>query len=149
MDLGAIIQDYLIKGQLMNLATSSWNKPWITPVYYASDVNMNIYWLSRNSRRHSQELRKNSHVAGSIVLPVHYGEKVRGLQFEGEARELTGSDAEAGRNIYKSKYWIVEDRLMTVVEGKDEQACYQLRPKTFLLYDEVNFPQNPTQILNL
>ena len=149
MDLRAIIQDFLVKGQMMNLGTSHWTKPWVTPVYYASDMNMNLYWLSRKSRRHSEEIRRNSRVAGSIVIPVKYGDKVRGLQFEGEAHELSKEDAEAGRNIYKSKYWIVEDRTMTAIEGKDEQACYQLRPTKFLLYDEVCYPDNPAQILEL
>lgn len=149
MDLKAIIQDYLTQAQMVNLATVHWNKPWVTPLYYASDTDMNLYWMSRKSRRHSEELRKNSHVAGSIVLPVVYGQKVRGLQFEGEARELSKDEEVAGRSIYTGKFWIVEDRATSTNEAQDDHACYQVRPSRFLLFDEINFPDNPTQVLEL
>lgn len=149
MDLAQIIRDFLTTAQLMNLGTSHSGKPWVTPIYFAADVEMNIYWLSRKSRRHSQELSNNSHVAGSIVLPVKYGEKVRGLQFEGDARELKEQDAIAGRNIYSSKFWIVEDRAASVAEGGDPQICYQLKPEKFILFDEVSFPDSPSQEFKL
>ncbi len=149
MDLRKIIQEYLTTAQMMHLGTSHGNKPWVTTVYFAADIELNFYWLSRKSRRHSSEISKNSHVAGAIVLPHNYGDKVRGIQFEGEARELSDEDANAGRTIYKSKYWIVEDPVMSAVEGGDPQICYQVKPSKILLYDEVNFPQNPSQELKI
>ena len=149
MDLASIIRDFLTTAQLMHLGTAHGGKPWVTPVYFAADVDMNLYWLSRKSRRHSAELQNNAHVAGSIVIPVNYGEKVRGLQFEGTARQLEGQDADAGRNIYSSKFWIVEDRAMSALEGGDPQICYQVHPDKYKLFDEVNFPQSPSQELKL
>lgn len=82
-------------------------------------------------------------------MPHNYGDKVRGLQFEGEARELKDQDAVAGKEVYSSKFWVVEDRVRNIVEGEDNQGCYQIKPKKFILYDEVNFPDNPTQELKL
>ncbi len=149
MDLASIVRDFLTTAQLMYLGTAHGGRPWVAPVYFAADVDMNIYWLSRVGRRHSVELSNNSHVAGSIALPVNYGEKVRGLQFEGEARLLEGQDADSGRNIYSSKFWIVEDRAASVAEGGDPRICFQVRPSRFVLYDEVNFPDNPSQEFKL
>lgn len=149
MDIRALIQDYLTKAQLVHLGTSHGEKPWVTAVYFAADVDLNLYWLSRKNRRHSREISNNSHVAGTIVLPHNYGDKVRGLQFEGEARELKDEDAISGRNIYSSKFWIVEDRVMNLKEGDTSQVCYQARPVRFVLYDEVNFPDNPSQEFKL
>lgn len=134
---------------MLHLGTAHGGRPWVTTLYFAADIDMNIYWLSRKSRRHSREIANNSHVAGSIILPHNYGDKVRGLQFEGEARELCGQDSIAGQNIYSSKFWIVEDRAMTAKEGKDDQACYQIRPAKYILFDEVNFPDNPSQELKI
>jgi uncharacterized protein YhbP (UPF0306 family) len=145
MDLRRIIQEYLTTAQMMHIGTDRGNKPWVTTVYFAADIELNLYWLSRKSRRHSQDISKNPHVSAAIVLPHNYGDKVRGVQIEGEARELLGVDADAGRNIYKSKYWIVEDRIMTAAEGGDPQVCYQVRPTKILLYDEVNYPESPSQ----
>lgn len=147
MDIRTLVQDYLTKAQMMHLATSHGSRPWVTTVYFAADIDLNLYWLSRKNRRHSREIANNSHVAGTIVLPHNYGDKVRGLQFEGEARELKNEDELSGRNIYSSKYWIVEDRVLNTNEGVDLQACYQVRPERFVLYDEVNFPNDPTQEL--
>lgn len=149
MDVKALVVDYLTSAQIVHLGTSHGNKPWVTTLYFAADIDMNIYWLSRKSRRHSKEIADNSKVAGAIILPHNYGEKVRGLQFEGNARELGGQDAVAGRNIYSSKFWIVEDRVMSAAEGGDPQVCYQIRVEKYLLYDEVNFPDNPTQELKI
>ncbi len=149
MDLRKLIQEYLTAAQMMHIGTVKGNKPWVTTVYFAADIELNLYWLSRKSRRHSQEISKNSHVAAAIALPHTYGDKIRGLQLEGEARELSGVDADAGRNIYKSKYWIVEDPVMTAVEGGDSQMCYQVRPTKIILYDEVNFPTSPMRELKL
>ncbi len=149
VDVKSLVQDFLMKAQIMQLGTSHGSKPWVTTLYFAADVNMNIYWLSRESRRHSKEIENNSHVAGTIIFPLNYGDKVRGLQFEGQARMLKDQDALAGRNIYSSKFWIVEDRAMNSAQGDSTQGCYQLRPERFVLYDEVNFPDNPTQELRM
>lgn len=146
MDVKSFIQDYLSKMQLMLLSTSSGNQPWVTPVYYAFDANLNLYWLSNSEKRHSKELEKNPKVGGAIVVPHNYGDKVRGLQFEGEARKLAGEELEMGINIYTSRFWIVEDR---TTENNGRHTCYQLKPKIYYLYDEINFPSAPGQVLKL
>lgn len=133
---------------MLHLATSHGSKPWVVTLYFAADINMNIYWLSRNNRRHSREISNNSHVAAAIVLPHNYGDKVRGLQVEGVASELKDQDAAAARNIYSSKFWIVEDRALNNRDSEGMQGCYRLQPDKFVLYDEVNFPDNPIQEYN-
>lgn len=149
MDLRALVQDYLVKAQMMHIATSRDHQPWIATVYFAPDIDMNLYWMSRASRRHSQEIAENPKVAGTIVLPHNYGDKVRGLQFEGIAKQLSDGDAQKGINIYSSRFWIVEDRATTANEGEDQHFCYQIHPSKFVLFDEVNFPNDPRQELKL
>jgi uncharacterized protein YhbP (UPF0306 family) len=148
MDLKMFIQDYLNKAQIMQIATVHDHQPWVATVYFATDVDMNLYWMSRKDRRHSKEIGDNPKVAGTIVLPHNYGDKVRGLQFEGTALELSDGDAQAGINIYSSRYWVVEDRV-SPIQGGDGHPCFQIRPSLFVLYDEVNFPENPRQELKM
>lgn len=76
----------------MSLATSNNNKPWVCEVHYAYDDQLNLYFRSKPSRRHSQEIATNPHVAGSIVIQHKLGEKPRGVYFEGIAELLTGVD---------------------------------------------------------
>lgn len=148
MDVRSLILEYLSKVQTMQLGTAHNNQPWVTTVYFVNDVNLNLYWLSDPERRHSKEIEKNPKVGGTFVLPQLYGEKVRGLRFEGEARRLEGEENNNGVLIYQSRFWIVEDRAKTH-NGPMTHTCYQIRAKTYYLYDEINFPDNPSQTLKL
>lgn len=145
MDLRSLISDYLVKAIMMHIGTSHGSNPWVTTVYFASDTNLNLYFLSRKNRRHSREISNNNNVAGAIVLPHNYGDKVRGLQFEGKCRELKDDEALNGRSIYERKFWIVEDRVLNQQQGVDMEGVYQIVPERYVLFDELNFPDNPSQ----
>lgn len=145
MDLRPFIAEYLIKAIMMHLGTSHGSNPWVTTVYFASDTELNLYFLSRKNRRHSREIANNPHVAGAIVLPHNYGDKVRGMQFEGIAQELKEQEAVQGRTVYTQKFWIVEDRALNQQEGVDSQGVFRVKPEKYILFDEVNFPDNPSQ----
>ncbi len=84
MDLKKIIGDYLKKGRMVSIATANGDQPWNATVYYASDEELNLYWISKLESRHSQEIHKNKKVAAAI--PVKFDDLVViGLQLEGEA----------------------------------------------------------------
>lgn len=150
MNLRKLIEDYLKEAKLMQVATSLANQPWVASVYFAYDDLLNLYWISRPTRRHSRELKKNEKVAGTVVLPHTHGEKVRGLQFEGVAKELNGQKAKEAMEHYSKCYPdISQEKIEAIIEGKDSHVCYQITPTAFILFDEVNFPDNPRQELNL
>lgn len=142
MDLRKLIQEYLIQTHMLHLATLHDNQPWSATVYFANDVDFNLYWLSSANTRHSNYIEKNSKVSGTIVLPHTYGDKIRGLQIQGTARKLKDAEEEQGFNVFKSKFWVVE-------QPGDTHSCYQLKPTSIFLNDEVNFPQSPMQELQL
>lgn len=140
------IEEYLEKTRLMQVVTSRNNQPWACSVYFAYDEVLNLYWLSKPSRRHSQEIRANKNIAGTIVLPHAPGDDVRGLQFEGTANELSQKkDIEQAMNFYANRYGMDTKRVSAIVENIDGHACYVVRPTLFVLFDEVNFPDNPRQ----
>lgn len=149
MDLRKLIQEYLASAQVMQVATVHDNKPWIATVYYVADADLNLYWISKGMRRHSRELEENSKVAGSVVVNHVYGEKVRGLQVEGVAEQLKGNDAEQGINVYKSRFWIVEEREKALAGENEPAFVYRLKPERYVLIDEVNLPDNPRQELKM
>lgn len=149
MDVRKLVQEYLASAQVMQVATVHDNKPWIATVYFVADAQLNLYWISKGMRRHSRELEKNSHVAGSIVTNHVYGEKVRGLQVEGTAELLKDGEAEQGLNVYKSRFWIVEEREKALQGENDPAYCYRLKPERYVLIDEVNFPDSPRQELKI
>src|SRR5260370_2292460 len=80
-----VIRDYLPQIIHMSLGTSQNDKPWVCEVHFVYDDNLNLYFRSLISRRHSQDIAANPHVAGNIVKQHAVGEYPLGLYFEGTA----------------------------------------------------------------
>lgn len=134
----------------MQVATSKNNQPWVASVYFAYDNLWNLYWISRPARRHSEEIKDNEKVAGTIVLPHTHGEKARGLQFQGIAKQLKGEEAKRGMECYSKCYPDVPaEKIRAIAEGKESHVFYCISPTLFVLFDEINFPDNPRQEFKL
>lgn len=145
MDVKDLITDYLQQARLMQVSTARNNQPWTCNVYFAFDDNFNLYWISTPQRRHSQEIEANEKVAGTIVLPHTPGQKVRGLQFQGIGKRATGEDMKIAMDTYASRMGMKEERKQSILNGKDKHVPYVIQPTLFVLFDEVNFPDNPRQ----
>jgi len=146
MQLRKLIEEYLNSSKILQVATSKNNQSWTCTLYFACDEKLNLYWISLPSRRHSQELKDNSKVSGTIVLPHSPGDKVRGIQFQGTAKELISkSDLIQGLKHYGHRYQMKKDRIESIVENKDGHRCYKITPSLYVLFDEVNFPDSPRQ----
>lgn len=74
----------------MSLGTFDENGPWVADVIYVFDDDLNLYWLSDTSTRHSKALLKNPKVATTITLSNKQGEDNIGLQLEGIAQKVEG-----------------------------------------------------------
>ncbi len=141
-----LIKEYLEQARLMQVATSKDNQPWACSVYFVSDSSLKLYWISHPTRRHSEEIRANSKVAGTIVLPHTPGDKARGIQFQGIAQELEEKkEVEFAVNEYAKRYKLSQERIRNILENKDGHLCYCIEPTWFVLFDEVNFPDSPRQ----
>lgn len=87
MDIEKLVRDNIDQSFHMSLATVSGNRPWVCEVHFAYDKDLNLYWLSQRSSRHSEEISVNSAVAGDIIdnYPPD-NEDVVGVYFEGRAK---------------------------------------------------------------
>ena len=85
MDIEAVIREYIDKSLHMSLGTSRDNMPWVCEVHFVYDEQLNLYFRSLKSRRHSQEIAHNPHVAGNIVKQHMVDEAGHGIYFEGTA----------------------------------------------------------------
>ena len=145
-NLKKLIEDYLKKAKLMQVATVKGSQPWACSVYFAFDKDFNFYWISLPSRRHSKEIRNNSKVAGTIVLPHTPGDKVRGIQFQGVAKELTNKDkVKKAMENYAKRFNMPKSRVEKVIADTDGHRCYVITPNLIVLIDEKNFPRNMIQ----
>ncbi len=149
MDLRKLIEDYLKEAKLMQLATASDNQPWTCSVWFAADEDLNIYWFSATGRRHSEEVSKNPKVAGAIVLPHTPADPPRGLQFEGVAELLTDqADIDKAISVYQGRIFSKKQIDEFVEDDEKPHSFYKIKPSQFVLFDVVNFPENPRQELN-
>lgn len=149
LKLKKLIGDYLEEARMMQVATSRNTQPWICTVYFAYDESWNLYWLSLPSSRHSQEIKENDKVAGTIVLPHTPGDKVRGLQFQGTAEEIVKAESVRRLFPYYGKRLNYMEAAEEIISGKNEHHLYQIKPSLFVLFDEVNFPANSRQELKV
>lgn len=139
------IVSYLDEAHLMQIATTSASKPWCATVYFAHDNAHNLYWISLPDSRHSQDIESNTTVSGAITLNREYGEKLRGLQFEGEAQQITDPDhimqlSEAYAERY-NRFTLPDE----ILQSKTPYRLYQLKPSLFVLFDQEHFPDQPRQ----
>lgn len=146
MNLKQLIQQYLKDARMMHLATISQGKPWVCNVWFAADEDMNIYWFSAMTRRHSEEVAKDPHVAGSMCLPQTPEDPPRGLQFEGVAEMLTDeADVEKAESVYIGRIFPKEKVQEFMAHSERPHKFYRIKPELLVLFDVVNFPDNPRQ----
>ena len=146
MNLRKLIADYLDQAKLMQLATSVNDQPWVCSVWFAADEDLNIYWFSSITRRHSDEITKNQKVAGAISLPQTPDDPPRGLQFQGVTQLLTDQkDIDKASSLYEGRIFSKE-KIKEFMEHKDKpHRFYRIKPTKFVLFDVVHFPDNPRQ----
>ena len=145
-----LIRQYLREAKLMQLATSIDDQPWVCSVWFASDEDLNIYWFSSITRRHSNEVTKNHKVAGAIALPHTPQDKPRGLQFQGIAKELSNEkDIEKAIALFTDRIF-PRELILKLIDSRDfPHRFYRISPTQFVLFDAVNFPDNSRREYNL
>lgn len=142
-----LIKEYLKEANLMQLATDSNGKPWVCNVWFAADEDMNIYWFSSITTRHSQEISKNSSVAVAICLPhIPTENKARGIQLEGIAKQLTDpDDVETAIGHCVGRIFTLKQVRQFMSNTDEPRRFYRLKPTKIVLIDTVNLPDSPRQ----
>ena len=86
LNLEQIIREYIDKSIHMSFATAKDNKPWVCELHFTYDDDLNLYFRSLKTRRHSLEIAANPFVAGNIVKQHEPSESPHGIYFEGIAK---------------------------------------------------------------
>ena len=149
-NLRELIQDYLQEAKLMQLATAVDNQPWTSSVWFAADNDLNIYWFSSTTRRHSHEILKNKKVAAAIVMPQTPKDTPRGLQLEGTAELLTDKKSIIKAILLFARKIFTKEQIELFMKNKKHpHRFYRIKPTQFVLFDALNFPDNARQEYNL
>lgn len=120
---------------MMQLASSSpEGKPWVSNVWFVYDDNLNIYWVSSRSVRHSQEIKANPHVAAAIC-PVNtpLDTKLGAVQVEGTVKVIKNPlDIARISKMFVARGVISSDKISKILSTVS--SIYKLTPDQYVIF---------------
>lgn len=135
MDIEQTIRNYLPNVIHLSLATSRDNKPWVCEVHYAYDQELNLYFRSKPTRRHSLEIAENSRVAGNIVEQHGLDDDPRGVYFEGIAELLNDVNDQHPAYLTYCERFGTEVDILDEARTENGHKFYRISVNTFYLFD--------------
>jgi uncharacterized protein YhbP (UPF0306 family) len=100
------VQIYLRDHNVATLAAGNADDLWAAAVFYVND-GYTLYFLSSPTSRHAMNLAKNRRVALTIQEDYADWLKIKGVQIEGIASEISGAEEEKARRLYGEKFPVV------------------------------------------
>jgi uncharacterized protein YhbP (UPF0306 family) len=145
MNAEAIVKELINKANVMQMATSIDNKPWVCNLHFYADSENNLYWISTEARLHSEHIKANPNTAATILIHENTSQEnyVIGLSISGES-ELLGSEvAESIAQGYINKLGRDQQLLKDIKSGQNPHKFYKMKPSKIILFDNKDFPDNP------
>lgn len=146
MDLKQLAKEHLQKINIMQLATTENNNPWICTVHFYADDELHIYWVSRTDRKHSRQIAENPLASATMVVHENTPAEdyVISVTAAGKA-ELVKDIPDKIKNAYVAKLNKGASLLPSADDPVNLQEFYRLKPDSIVLFDTKNFRQKPRQ----
>ena len=128
---------YLRDHHVATLASHGSGFPWASAVFYVSD-GFTLFFLSSPTSRHCLNLGENSHVAATIQEDYDDWPKIKGIQLEGLACEISGAEERAARKLYGDKFPIVGKLAQApafIVKAMAKVRWYRIVPSRLYFID--------------
>ncbi|MBP9816062.1 hypothetical protein KBD09_02385 [Candidatus Woesebacteria bacterium] len=136
-----IIREYLPGIIHLSLATVRDNTPWVCEVHYAYDDELNLYFRSLTSRRHSQEIAINSKVAGNIVKQHSLEDIPVGVYFEGTALMLDNEDEMAIACACIKEILGYKGNMIAEAKQDDGHKIYKITVENWYVFGRFGLPR--------
>ncbi|MCC7259046.1 MAG: pyridoxamine 5'-phosphate oxidase family protein [Gammaproteobacteria bacterium] len=117
----AAVRRLLEQHHTLTLATCREGQPWAATVFFASDADLNLYFVSDRRTRHGRDMLASPAVALAIDADVDNWNDVRGLQIEGSASPLDGAERATALALYLARFASVR-ALFEAPRTADEQV---------------------------
>jgi uncharacterized protein YhbP (UPF0306 family) len=118
----ALVAELLHSQTTLVLATSG-DHPIATPLFFAADAELNLYWLSSDDSRHSRNLLAGPSCSVTVFAPVDDWRAIRGVQMEGEAGRV--ADREPALALYRRRFSLGPELDGTIAAS----GVYAFRPR--------------------
>jgi uncharacterized protein YhbP (UPF0306 family) len=141
VDIEKVVRENIDKTVHLSLATVKDNMPWVCEVHFAYDDNLNLYFRSLPSRRHSMEIAKNPNVAGNIIEQHPLEKYPLGIYFEGTAERLApGDEQELAAKCMKAKLK-KSDEIVEEARNPEGHQFYKISVKNWYVFGKFGGPK--------
>jgi uncharacterized protein YhbP (UPF0306 family) len=101
----ASVNQILAQAPLVALATAGPDGPHASPVFFAVDDALTLYFVSERTTRHTAGLAADGRISGAVFLdPPEYGEQLRGVQLHGSAGEVEPERRVEALTTYRGRF---------------------------------------------
>ena len=139
-----LITTYLAEAKIIQLATSKADQPWICSLHYGADEDGSMYWISKPTTRHSEDIASNSKVA--VTIAVKAARPLIGIQAEGTAAVIEDPEAlSSAMEVYIKAQGTDRAFAEQIIAGTNEHKLYKFSPSRFSLFDEVTYSHQRPQ----
>ena len=132
----------------VTISTTDEKSVWSATVFYVSDENLNLFFLSSAKSRHIQHIQKNPHVSATIYKDQKDWEKIKGIQMSGMVIELEGTERKLAIDMYLKKYQFLDRAINNPLNDDEEKIgsrfasipFFKLKPSFIRIIDnQVSF----------
>lgn len=99
-----LIAEYLARHNTMTLATCDGVSAWAAAVFYASDTNLTLYFMSDPKTRHMRDISAIPEVAATIHDDGQAWTSIRGLQILGSCSRVSNQELGDVSRCYLEKF---------------------------------------------
>ena len=95
---------FLKKHNTLSLATADGDRPWAASLFYATDAELNFYFVSDAMTRHCLDIAANKSVAATINEDFSDWNEIMGIQVTGNAIAVPATDRERVERLFLTKF---------------------------------------------
>jgi len=115
------VQKYLEQFSTLTLASCVENKPWAATVFFSSDADLNLYFVSDYRTHHGRDMAENPQVAVTVNPDCDNWHDVHGVQLTGTASVADGMQRAKALLLYLKKFPQI-DALYAKPKGEHEET---------------------------
>ena len=156
VDARALLLDEVRAGKAMQLATlGADGAPAVCNLWFAASFEPDrLLFISRPSRAHCENLRRDPRVAGAVLaiqLDDPGSTAARGVQFTGNAVELPTTGIDTQIAVYAGRWPATANAIDPgrLERGEAHHRVYQIDVTEWVLYYEANFGKDPRQTVEV
>ena len=127
----ARVRELLAGHNTLTLATAGEGGAWAATVFYASDEDCNLYFVSDLKTRHGRDMNREARVVAAINRDVATWDEVIGLQIEGRAEVLSGIRRATALASYLAKFIQVRRIFESPREASEKLIAARLQSTAF------------------